>query len=87
MRRLTDQHSTAGRAPGRAGITRTVPPGRSVAVRGYASRRAAAHSIAGVLSLWSDMPVVGLVMALIAAAVLVSQYNYYWWNETREFDN
>src|SRR5258707_15731967 len=34
-RRITDQHSTAGRAPSRVGITRTVPPGRSVAVRGY----------------------------------------------------
>src|SRR6185503_9617083 len=31
----TDQHSTADRAPTRVGITRTVPPGRSVAVRGY----------------------------------------------------
>src|SRR5678815_3600220 len=38
---LTDQHSTAGRAPSRVGITRTVPPGRSVAVRGYPSLRAA----------------------------------------------
>src|SRR4051812_43175575 len=33
--RITDQHSTAGRAPSRVRITRTVPPGRSVAVRGY----------------------------------------------------
>ena len=33
--RITNQHSTAGRAPSRVGITRTVPPGRSVAVRGY----------------------------------------------------
>src|SRR5438094_761062 len=33
--RITDQHSTAGRAPSRVGITRTVPPGRSVAAFGY----------------------------------------------------
>lgn len=32
---ITDQHSTAGRTPSRVGITRTVSPGRSVAVRGY----------------------------------------------------
>ena len=32
--RITDQHSTAGRAPSRVGITRTVPPGRSVATAG-----------------------------------------------------
>src|SRR4051794_10676923 len=32
---ITDQHSTAGRAPSRVGITRTVPPGRPVAMRGY----------------------------------------------------
>src|SRR4051812_12421333 len=31
FRCITDQHSTAGRAPSRVGITRTVPPGRSVA--------------------------------------------------------
>jgi hypothetical protein len=43
--------------------------------------------IGGVLSLWSDMPVVGLAMVLISAAVLVSQYNYYWRNERGEFDN
>jgi len=36
--RITDQHSTAGRAPSRVRITRTVPPGRSVAVRGYPRR-------------------------------------------------
>ena len=34
---ITDQHSTAGRATSRVGITRTVPPGRSVAVRGYSA--------------------------------------------------
>jgi hypothetical protein len=33
-RGITDQHSTAGRAQSRFGITRTVPPGQSVAVRG-----------------------------------------------------
>ena len=43
--------------------------------------------IVGVLSLWSDMPMVGLVMALLSAAVLFSQYAYYWRNERREFDN
>jgi hypothetical protein len=36
--RLTDQHSTASRALSRIGIARTVSPGRSVAVRGYARR-------------------------------------------------
>src|SRR2546425_991343 len=41
---LTDQHSTAGRAPSRVGITRTVPPGRSGAVRGYPARPAANDS-------------------------------------------
>src|SRR5687768_14214860 len=43
---LTDQHSTAGRAPSRVGITRTVPPGRSVAVRGYAAVDAGAAKVA-----------------------------------------
>src|SRR3954453_23135943 len=33
LSRITDQHSTADRAPSRVGITRTVPPGRSAAVR------------------------------------------------------
>src|SRR5207302_345699 len=32
---ITDQYSTAGRAQSRVGFMRTVPPGRSVAVRGY----------------------------------------------------
>src|SRR5688500_2398606 len=32
---LTNQLSTAGRAPNRVEITRTAPPGCSVAVRGY----------------------------------------------------
>src|SRR5688572_1194456 len=32
---ITHQHSTAGRALSRVGFTRTVPPGRSVAVRLY----------------------------------------------------
>jgi hypothetical protein len=40
---ITYQHSTAGRAPSRIGITRTVSPGRSVAVRGYFARRLAAE--------------------------------------------
>lgn len=31
---IADQHSMAGRAPSRVRITRTVPPGRSVEVRG-----------------------------------------------------
>ena len=43
--------------------------------------------IVGVLSLWSDVPVAGLVVALISVAVLFSQYDYYWRNGTREFDN
>lgn len=42
--------------------------------------------IGGVLSLWSDMPVIGLFMALISAAVLVDQYNYYWRDDGRESD-
>ena len=43
--------------------------------------------IVGVLSLWSDVPVVGAVMALVSAAVLFSQYDYYWRRERREFDS
>jgi hypothetical protein len=35
-------HSTAGRAPSHLGITSTVPPGRSVAVRGYSAASALA---------------------------------------------
>src|SRR5687768_13558741 len=31
LRRITDQHSTAGRASSRFGITRAVQPGRSIA--------------------------------------------------------
>src|SRR4051794_32784598 len=42
LSRIMDQHSTAGRAPSRVGITRTVPPGRSAAVRGYPASTAAA---------------------------------------------
>jgi hypothetical protein len=30
MNQRTDRHSTAGRAPRRVGVTRTVPPGRPV---------------------------------------------------------
>ena len=43
--------------------------------------------IVGVVSLWSDVPVVGGVMAAISAAVLLSQYDYYWRNDGQEFDN
>jgi hypothetical protein len=56
-RRLTDQPSTAARAPSRVEITRTVPPGRSVALRGYAAAdrsRAISHSTSRVQSQGAD---------------------------------
>src|SRR5580765_8577751 len=42
---ITDQHSTAGRATSRVGITRTVPPGRSDAVRGYPATARPSHDL------------------------------------------
>jgi hypothetical protein len=37
--RIPIGHSTVGRALDRIGTTKTIPPGRSVAVRGYRARR------------------------------------------------
>ena len=43
--------------------------------------------VVGVLRLWSDVPAVGAIMALVSAALLFSQYDLYWRDEGREFDN